>query len=377
MYDVVVVGVGIAGLMAAKQLNCLVIDSREKIGLPLRCGEGIRTKGFVELFKHTDYPFVEDGYDNLNIIIDNSKRVFNLSYLMLNRPKFEQWLAKGLNIQLNTFCKDIVEHENHLEIITNKKSIKTKYVILAYGTHYDIQKKFKLLKHIPILVPCVGGLFKGEVGTNLSFFFNTNTYSCTWTFPKDNLINAGIGIFPFWNKENIKEVFHNSLKKFNIELEGELSFGGSFPTTGPIKKTYTNRMLVCGDAAGLTCSGTGEGIYFALKSGQLAADTINQVLNHKGKMRNYETAWKKSLGNTLKCSLMTTTALLLGFKKKKLEKYFNIPSKQLTEALMTDTSPPFKIRFAYHIIRIILFFKIKNKKVKRMLKLMHSSYKRL
>ncbi|MBT3304592.1 NAD(P)/FAD-dependent oxidoreductase [Candidatus Woesearchaeota archaeon] len=376
MYDVVVIGAGIAGLMAAKQLNCLVIDSRKKIGLPLRCGEGIRTKGFKELFQHTDYPFVENECKKLDVVVGKSKRTFDLSYIMLNRPKFEQWLANGLNIQLETFCKDLVEHETHLEILTNKGSIEAKYVVLAYGIHYGIQKKFKLLSQPPCLVPCVGGLFKGAKSDNLSFFFDPSTYSCSWSFPKGSLVNAGIGIFPF-SDLNIKDVFYDSLDKFSIRLEGKLSFGGSFPTTGPIKKTYTNRMLVCGDAAGLTCAGTGEGIYLALKSGKLAAETISGVLNNKGKMRDYELAWKESLGNTLKCSIMATTAIVLGFSNRKFEKYFNIPSNQLAETLMDDSPPPFKVRLAYQLIRIVLFFKIKDKKIKKMLRLMHASYKRL
>ena len=67
---------------------------------------------------------------------------------------------------------------------------------------------------------------------------------------------------------NLKNAFERSMRQFGIAFEGEHSFGGSYVTNGPIHRTYSDHLLVCGDSAGQTFAGIGEGIYFSLKAGQ-------------------------------------------------------------------------------------------------------------
>ena len=65
VYDVIVIGSGIGGLMASRVLSkrnvdFLCIEGKKEVGLPLRCGEGVREEEFVSFFKRTDYPFVKN-----------------------------------------------------------------------------------------------------------------------------------------------------------------------------------------------------------------------------------------------------------------------------------------------------------------------------
>ncbi len=60
IYDVLIIGAGPAGLMAARELeknnvNYLVIEAKGKIGSPLKCGEITRKDTFLELFDCTDF----------------------------------------------------------------------------------------------------------------------------------------------------------------------------------------------------------------------------------------------------------------------------------------------------------------------------------
>jgi digeranylgeranylglycerophospholipid reductase len=72
----------------------------------------------------------------------------------------------------------------------------------------------------------------------------------------------------------------------------------------PLSRTYGERVMVVGDAAGLAKPTTGGGIYYALLSGELAASTLDEALSEDDlsarRLKKYEQAWKSKLGKELK-----------------------------------------------------------------------------
>jgi digeranylgeranylglycerophospholipid reductase len=78
---------------------------------------------------------------------------------------------------------------------------------------------------------------------------------------------------------------------------------GSIPLK-PLKRTYGDRFLVVGDAAGQVKPTTGGGIYFGMLCADIAADTINKAFvqgDFSAKiMASYEQSWHKILENELK-----------------------------------------------------------------------------
>jgi flavin-dependent dehydrogenase len=72
---------------------------------------------------------------------------------------------------------------------------------------------------------------------------------------------------------------------------------------GAIERTYGDRLLVVGDAAGLVKPTTGGGIYYSVLSAALAADVAFDALERdrldRASLARYEEAWRSRLGDEL------------------------------------------------------------------------------
>ena len=79
----------------------------------------------------------------------------------------------------------------------------------------------------------------------------------------------------------------------------------------PVKRTYADRVLAVGDAAGLAKPTTGGGIYYSLLSGRFAAETLTEALRQDrtdaAALRRYETLWQARLGPELRAGLAFRT----------------------------------------------------------------------
>ena len=76
------------------------------------------------------------------------------------------------------------------------------------------------------------------------------------------------------------------------------------PIRGPIEKSFTDHVIICGDAAGFVHPWTGEGIYYAMASGEIAAKVISQAIEdgeYSSRMLSeYQTTWMEDFGMELK-----------------------------------------------------------------------------
>lgn len=103
------------------------------------------------------------------------------------------------------------------------------------------------------------------------------------------------------------------MQKLGIPLEREPSFAGNYVTSGPIHHAYSDRLLVCGDSAGQVFAGIGEGIYFSLKAGQHAGQTIEKAVKkdkYKSQfLKEYEMNWLESFGRQMDAGYILATNL--------------------------------------------------------------------
>lgn len=120
-----------------------------------------------------------------------------------------------------------------------------------------------------------------------------------WVFPKSDHIAVGCGAGP-GNTAQARQLLANLKQRIAPELAGGEVFmeeAHALPMH-PRKQIAFDRVMLVGDAAGLVVGTSGEGIYWAMKSGHQAAKTLVEVmpdLSQKA-LRRYEKLWWKEYG---------------------------------------------------------------------------------
>lgn len=117
-----------------------------------------------------------------------------------------------------------------------------------------------------------------------------------WAFPKADHVAVGCGAGPNKTKD-MRALLQNLKQRIAPELEGGeilLEEAHALPIH-PRNQIAFDRVMLVGDAAGLVVGTSGEGIYWAMKSAQRAAQTLIEVLPDTSRkaLHRYERRWWK------------------------------------------------------------------------------------
>jgi len=115
------------------------------------------------------------------------------------------------------------------------------------------------------------------------FISETIGYGLGWLSPKLETATLGVGI-GLYRSKTIKKIFYDHISERRqilaekIDLNREISREVAvLPLDKFVSKAYSDRFLIVGDAALLVNPFSGDGIYYALKSGRMAADTVEKA----------------------------------------------------------------------------------------------------
>jgi len=337
-YDVIIVGGGPAGSTAAKILSekgvkTLLIDKdrfpRDKPcggGLPCRVIQRfpyIKNEGLIESYSYGGYAYYQVSKYELEHI--GADPLIG----MVLRKKFDHGLIKlaiesGCEMKQDSRVINVkITDEKAKVFLENGESVDSEIIIGADGVNSVIAKKTGLRSRNFQRGICVLQEFK--IGKKVVEEYFTEKRLCYihsrfkdvsgygWVFPKKEHINIGIGemIRSSGNsgkKVNLLEVYEEYIKMLRHQkiiprdLKVGRCIGGALPIY-PLEKTYSDRVILVGDAAGIISCTTGEGIYYAMSSGEHAANTILELLSEmrtdETSLSKYEESWKNDFGKEL------------------------------------------------------------------------------
>jgi flavin-dependent dehydrogenase len=134
-----------------------------------------------------------------------------------------------------------------------------------------------------------------------------------YVFPKRHHVDAGVGFMvPFFkhtlggsplehHTRFLKEAGALGIVRGRSNPDNFKAY--RLPLGGPLARTFSDRVLLCGDAAGFVNAYTGEGIYHAMVTGEHAGTTAADALTagdaSAGSLAAYERRWRAEVGDEL------------------------------------------------------------------------------
>ena len=327
-YDVLVIGGGPAGAIAAKTavekgLSACIVEKRQAIGAPVRCAEGIGKEALIE-FIEPDPRWISAEMTGATIVAPDGF-VMKLSSEMagskvgyvLDRKFFDRelvWKAAeaGADVTVKSrACAPILEDG----VVRGAKvnaggritSVRAHVVIAADGVESKFSKWCGIDTTVPVreIMSSVQYVMTDiDIDPSSTVFYLGNEVApegYLWVFPKGKRsANVGIGISgrKSGDGHRAKDYLDRFVKKTFPHGKMIEFIPGGVSVCRPLACTVADGLIIAGDAARVVDPLTGGGIYNAMFTGRLAAETAADCIGRgdvsKKALMAYDKAWRAS-----------------------------------------------------------------------------------
>jgi geranylgeranyl reductase family protein len=316
--DVIVVGAGPAGAtlayeLAKRGIGVLVLE-KEKLPHYKCCAGGVTSKA-AKLLDFDISEVVEDVIYEVSFTFNlgspyRGQHSQPLMYTVM-RDVFDYFLVQKAQ-QLGAVLMDgqkvtqVQVGADWVEISTADNIFRSRLLVGADGAYSVVARELGMGRDIEyiagieseIVVP-EEELAKWKSRVQIDLGCIPGGYA--WVFPKRNHLSIGAGCLAS-KARHLSHHYHKFLNSLSI---GSYTIARSsnhlIPTCTKGKLVWQDKALLLGDAAGLTDPLTGEGIYNAIRSAQLAAPVIESSLaRSKVGLQDYQQVAEKKIMSELR-----------------------------------------------------------------------------
>jgi len=327
-YDVLVIGGGPAGALAAKTavekgLSACIVEKRQAIGAPVRCAEGIGREALHE-FIEPDPRWISAEMTGAGIVAPDgffmsleSAYVGNKVGYILDRKFFDRelvWKAAEAGADVAVKSRASAPLMDHgvvkgakVEYCGKVTKVGAEVVIAADGVESKFSRWCGIDTTVPVreIMSSVQYVMTDiDIDPHASIFYLGNEVApegYLWVFPKgERSANVGIGISGKKSGEGhrAKDYLDRFVKKTFPDGKTIEYIPGGVSVCRPLDSTVADGLMITGDAARVVDPLTGGGIYNAMYTGRLAAQVAAECISKGDTTREalmvYDKTWRAS-----------------------------------------------------------------------------------
>lgn len=347
-------GAGPAGSSAANELALLghsvaVFEDKSAPGLSVCCTGIISTECFHSLGLSTDV--ILTSAKSAKFFSPSGRclrlQTEDVQAYVVDRPLFDEAMAskarsQGAQYFFSSPVTDIIPGKDRIQAETlrggTREVFNARAVILANGCRPRLPRRLGLGKIKSFFVGAQAEVeVKGIDEVEVHFGREIAPGSFAWLVPI-SADKAYVGLLAASCARLHLRRFLNSLFRRGRTTGEEVEIKQKAIPLGTLARTYGDRLLVIGDAAGQVKPTTGGGIYFGHLGAKIAAGVLDEALNSgnltAGQLARYQKQWKAKMGKELSRGYLARWAYAR-LSDRQIERIFNIlDSSGAAEALL-------------------------------------------